>query len=378
MSFSKPRVYQDPVNASSNNRQEYEAVNRQQPYSGGQPPVDPNLAKNLNRFSQHYHQQDLDRQSLKASIENFKKKSRAELIKEMEGIRMKKNIAIGVFIFCVAAIALAFLMFVASHSSRKPYCDTNAPQTEKCEPCPRNGICKGGRLVDCSGYYKLKGDICVEKQKNEKQIYFMYHDALDFLQRLHGDYTLANKKDGPGVDTRHLDEYLAKHHQQHEDYQDSFYEVKSLLRSPNNPDVKSESRDGSTYFTATNPKYTYYGWLKIFLMHHKLFVLGSCILVILCLVSIGLLNRELANRKEAENLYRLIEDCIWADPKHYKTEDELKRSLAGKTKLSRSDITSLWPYVRFEAESRQKVDFARRIQDGIEQTVWWIDRKGYN
>ena len=363
------------LNQSSLSRQEYEGMSRQQAHSIRQSYVDKDTAQSFDKFSSYYKQQESSRQQHLAAVETFKKKSREELRKEFARIQMKKNTFMTVFILSVLAIIILFGMFIAKHSSRKPFCNTGERASESCEPCPENGICKGGRLTQCNDRYRLQDDICVAERSNERLVYLMYHEAMDLLEHALGDFNVGWRPDSAGIDKEQIAQYLALRHGDHQDFSESRKEVMGLLSSYKNRDVQTEYSQGKTIIRSTNAKYSIGGWAKLFFMQYKYFLIPIFAVLIALAYFIWLLSIELANRKKAEDFYRRAETYVLDDPRCFVLEDDLKRMLAKDLGMSKADINAIWPYVRYEAESRQKVDFVRKVHEGIEQGGRWIDRK---
>lgn len=354
------RVDQQPEFRESLSRQEYKLSNRQS--------LDPVTARNFDKFSQHYRQQDSSRQTLKAGIETFKKKSREELKKEFEQINTKKNLAILGFILSLFALVIIFGMFLSSIRDSRPYCDSGRQPTPDCKACPHHGVCKNGHLIDCENYYYLQGDICVKKEKNQKLIYTLYHDAVDVLRRTLGDFNLGDRQNAE-LPEKIVEEYLYIKYSSLDDYFDSKNEVLVLMRD-NNPDISLEMKQGQSCFLAKTPSYSPSGWLRIFFISNKVSVFIFVFGLLVCGAIVMMMNAELARRNFAKKACCLIEEIIFLEPRKCKTEEDLKKRLAFDMKKTRTEINSLWDYVRYEAESRQIFDFSRRVIDGMEQTIW--------
>lgn len=311
---------------------------------------------------------------MRKNMDIFERKSREQLLKELGQVKAKKNVSILVFIATVAAVILLFGYFVMKQTSNKPFCDERSKITNDCKPCPEYGKCRDGRLVECQNEYKIKGDFCIKQEKNERQVFIMYNEVLDLLARRRGEYLSGNTKISQSLSIIDIEHYLAQRFDKDSDYHTNFFEVRKRLSSAQNPDVKVEYSNSQTYITSTGAVYTWGALFRIFWNDYKyLLGIALCIFVASCWFIIQM-NQEILLRNTAVRYYRSIETRLLSSQHHFLLEDDLKRGLCKETGSSMSEMNAVWPYVRYEAGTRQRIDFIRKSESGIDQVGWWIDK----
>lgn len=362
----------NPVRSS-----EYESVNRNRQSQELKRPStgqDPNLMVNVDRFNEFYREQDRNKKLTRNSMDIFQRKSREQLQRELGEIKAKKNVSILVFLATVAAVILLFGLFVSRITNQKPFCNSGSSVTPECSPCPEYGTCRDGRIVECQYGYKINGDLCVKQEKNERLVYIMYNEAIDLLARRRGEYLSGNTKVRQLLEINEIEQYLGQRFDSEQDYLISFFEVRRRLSSITNPDISVEYDDSKVFIRSTIEKYSWSGLCKIFWRDNQyLLYCAMAIFLVSCWFIVSM-NSELNYRQKAAKYYRVIESYLLSAQHNYMLEGDLKRLLCKEFSASISEIDDVWPYVRYEAGSRQRMDFIRKNDAGIDQVGWWIDK----
>lgn len=229
-------------------------------------------------------------------------------------------------------------------------------------------------MASCQSGYNNRHDFCSRDERSEELVFKMYHESLDLLERRLGDFNTQITDRSPALGDDMLEKYLHSRHGEEDDYVMSYYEVKRRLSSSKNPDIRSEPREGKTFFKANYPKYSFLGQIRLFWIRNNTLCILLGILLIASGAYVHYLNQNISYRKHAETYCRLIEGFISADPQMTRYEDDLKHLLAKEIGKSSGEVNNIWPYIKEEADSRQRIEYAVRYSEGAERAVWFIDR----
>lgn len=330
--------------------------------------------RDFDKFNTFYREQDNKRQSLKNTMVEFQRKSRDQLQQELQRLRDRKQINIVVFLAAILSVVLLFGFFYVRLVHRNPFCDTGKPSGSDCVKCPEYGICSGGKLTDCKAGYKVKGDICIRQAVNERLVYMMYNEVIEKLSRLRGEYLSGHLQVKQDMTTFEIESYLNNRFKDNEDFDRSAFDVTMKLTSGDNPDVVIEYSTGDgTRVRSANEIYSWPAVFKMFFSNYKYWLYFSMFVASVSCWFIWQINQEINLRRKAERLYKYVEGYVRGSSNNFVLEETLKRLLSREMSLGVTELSQIWPYIRYEASSRQRVDFVCKEESGIDQVGWWID-----
>lgn len=324
---------------------------------------------NFDKFNKYYRDQDSKRQSLK---NEFNRKSREELQKELKRLNSQKQYSIVVFLAALSSIVLLFGSFYFQHFHKKPYCDTGRSSSPECDSCPENAKCSGGELTSCDYGFKQRGDICIRQESNERLVFMMYTEVIDILSRLRGEFVARNKQVKYELTTEEISKYLTNRFSQEEDFDRSLFEVKRRLTSTSNPDVELDYSTGFTRIRSSKEIYSWGAMATLFFSAYKYWLYFAGLIIIVSCWFIWKINQEIILRRKAQRYCKLLETYLISTPNNFMLEATLKRALCKETNIRVNELDQLWPYLRYEASSRQ-IEFVNKEEGGNTQVGWWID-----
>lgn len=311
--------------------------------------------------------------------EKFREGSRREFLQQLQELdHMKRNWLL-FFFFVLAFLVLWFGMaYLRTHSGHKlPFCDSSSfDAPDGCRPCPELANCRGGQIVSCdrSGYI-IVGDQCMQ---DDATIQAVHQEVVTYLSNLRGqaecdEPSLVFKK------TRsEIQDYLASKFKNKQTHYTSI--GAALNELPNSYDrhsyspieVQEEPYGRDVYFakTATHPLGCS---LRRTVSSHKYVFSVGLLLLALAFLKVDGLKREIERRKRGEQYYQYIEGLLQQAHNHQMFEEEIKKHLRVHFSKSKSEIDDVFNYVMSAAFKSEKIDYAKKSENGIEQRVWWMD-----
>lgn len=333
--------------------------------------LDDTLKAGAQTFGKYYRDQASARQSVKQTTNEFKRKFREEFERDLKLINSKRQNYIWTSLVVVGAIFLLFIFFLLTTGERvfKPYCDTGTGIIQDgCTPCPANGICEGGRLIECSSDYIKRGNHCYLDKIDDKLVERYYNFALQKLRSVRGEDECNGKSSRfRGLKQDDLENEIITRFGS-----GSLKAIDKAVEmfNPDNPDTIYEKSD--KIYIASAPSFTAVCAVKMFFKAYRYLLTVLLIVIMVALYFIYKLSQELETRRKAANLYKWAEKEINNSADHLMMESSIRRRMSTVHGLHRSEVANLWPYIEKEAQYRQNVEFINKSENGVEERGWWI------
>lgn len=340
--------------------------------------IDPALKSGLYRYSTYYEERKTNdkRQTGPKSIqEKFTNSSREEFMQQISKMEQKKEGFIKIsFLILFCFLVYTFYFCYGLHTSKKPFCDSGLPTgsipDQACRLCPTDGECKGGKLKNCPAFMKIVDDRCVTQDADTQLVKKVYNEAVKIVADLKGNLECTGVGESSMI-TWDLRNELLKRFSDFEDAYNATWTVIGMAREEGNGDFLYDSV--ANKLAAVSPRFTLSCYCKIFIRKNPVALIIFLIGFFLSLIMIVRVSRELEKKKNGSKYYEYIEELLISSPNHQMFEEEIKRSLRMKFKKSKSEIDEIFGYVMSAGIKSEKIEFAKKIENGIDQRVWWMD-----
>lgn len=223
----------------------------------------------------------------------------------------------------IAVVMVSFFLFfgnaISQYGTKQPdvvYCDSEGyaylDRPDGCTPCPNNGKCEGGKLVQCYENYVIKNNTCVRNEKLDLLVQKMSQRLSDIMARRRGDQICYEHPEEYGmIPLKDIRNQLSEFSRD-ANFESALEQFRHdlMLNIDLYPQFNREFKRHPTtgyYEDFVSSKNISFGPLcksRLFVQDHKLPLLAF---LLACLVMFGLAKRAAARRRltiRAEEIYK--------------------------------------------------------------------------